>query len=119
MNREYAVQLKWMVLIPILVFVIGFEVGSELIRAKLQSVNADAPNLCQEKNDTIAQQQRSLDVARETIGALQLFIAQQRADLARAVNNPGAQLLARFGHVMNEQQCRDWIGVMSPQPVSQ
>jgi hypothetical protein len=119
MNREYAVQLKWIVLVPLLVFVIGFEAGSELIRAKMASVSADSPNLCAEKDDTIQHQQRSLDLGRQTIGDLQARLAEQRAELARLANNAGAQLLANSGHIMNEQQCRAWSAMMAPVPVTQ
>ena len=34
------------------------------------------------------------------------------AQLTAARTNPGAQLLANSGHVMNEAQCRAWLGVM-------
>ena len=40
-------------------------------------------------------------------------------ELAKAQANPAAQELARSGHVMNEAQCRAWIGVVAaPQPAA-
>lgn len=69
----------------------------------------------------IAHAQTALQDQAETIRKLQAQTEGQRtnirellAEVDRLRGNAGAQLLANSGHVMDEAQCRAWIGVMAP-----
>ena len=63
--------------------------------------------------------QENWDSAYKAIGDQAALIQELMAQLKEARQNPAAQELARSGHVMNEAQCRAWIGVVvAPQPAA-
>jgi hypothetical protein len=65
--------------------------------------------------------QEGWDFAQEAIRQQHATIERLSAELEAAKaagkaaleNNPAAQLLAQTGHVMNEEQCRTWMGVVN------
>jgi len=61
--------------------------------------------------------QENWDSAYKAVGEQAALIQKLMTELKEARENPAAQELARSGHVMNEAQCRAWIGVIAaPQP---
>jgi hypothetical protein len=58
--------------------------------------------------------QKTWDVARDNLRAQRATIERLTAELAEAKANPAAQLLAQYGHVMNEDQCRAWLEPFVP-----
>jgi hypothetical protein len=64
--------------------------------------------------------QEGWEFAQKAIRLQHDTIEQLETQLAEAKANPAAQMLAQSGHVMNEEQCRAWIGVLSaPHDVAQ
>jgi len=57
--------------------------------------------------------QENWDSAYKAVGDQAALIQKLMAELKEARQNPAAQMLAQSGHVMNEAQCRAWIGVWS------
>jgi hypothetical protein len=59
------------------------------------------------QKETIAKQQESLDLREKAIVTMS-------NEMQAAMTNPGAQLLARTGHIMDETQCRAWDSATNP-----
>ena len=53
--------------------------------------------------------QEIFDTRNRVIGDLAKRNQQLEAELKEARENPAVQMLARSGHVMNEEQCRAWM----------
>ena len=71
------------------------------------------------ENKPVNVTQETWDTSYKAIGEQSALIQKLMAELKEARQNPAAQELARSGHVMNEAQCRAWIGVVvAPQPAA-
>src|SRR5690348_4608915 len=97
-------------------FIFGIFLGAVFMASffawrQTQANAAELPKPCA----TVAGQtvdQASWDFAQKTLRMQRESIENLRQQLAEAKANQGAQLLAASGHVMNEEQCRAWIGIM-------
>lgn len=58
--------------------------------------------------------QEVFDTRNKVITDLVARNRQLEAELKEARENPAAQMLTRFGHVMNEEQCRTWMQATTP-----
>lgn len=85
----------------------GFEFGHRLTLADTTSASSAVIDC----KHTIEDVRATLEVQEQTIASL-------REQLSQAQKNPASQLLSQSGHVMNEAQCRAWIGVMAPPPAT-
>jgi hypothetical protein len=86
---------------------LGLMLGGALTVKMSQPAIARAQTALQDQAELIRQLQAENEGQAKNIAVLM-------AQLNEARGNPAAQLLASSGHVMDEAQCRAWIGVMAP-----
>jgi hypothetical protein len=83
-----------------------------LLNKKIVAQNATIQRCAQVSGQPVSQE--GWDFAQNAIRMQHATIEQLNAELTRAKANPAAQMLAQTGHVMNEEQCRAWMGTMNP-----
>jgi hypothetical protein len=86
---------------------LGLMLGAGIVVKWSQPAIAHAQEALQDQAETIRTLQAQVEGQKQNIGELLDQISAARG-------NPGAQLLAKSGHVMDEAQCRAWMGVTSP-----
>jgi hypothetical protein len=86
---------------------LGLMLGGAFTVKMSQPAIAHAQIALQDQAETIRQLQAQVDGQKRNI-------AELLEQIGAARGNAGAQLLASSGHVMDEAQCRAWIGVMAP-----
>ena len=86
---------------------LGLMLGGAFTVKMSQPAIAHAQTALQDKAQTITELQTVIQGQKHNIEALLAQVEQLHG-------NPAAQLLANSGHVMDEAQCRAWIGVMAP-----
>lgn len=91
---------------------LGLMLGGSLVVKMSEPAIAHAQTALQDQAITIRKLQEQIEGQKSNIATL-------LSQLDEARGNPTSQLLTNSGHVMNEAQCRAWIGVMAPQPPSQ
>lgn len=82
---------------------------SHPVVADAQTTVADQASTIESQKATIAKQQELLDLREKAIITMS-------NEMQTAMGNPGARLLARSGHIMNEAQCRVWDSQTNPRP---
>jgi hypothetical protein len=97
--------------------VLGLAMGISLALGVSHPVSAGAPPDVQAatieaQKETIAKMQQQLDMREKAIVTMS-------NEMQAAMTNPGAQLLARSGHIMNEAQCRAWDSATNPMAASE
>lgn len=86
---------------------LGLMLGGALTVKLSEPAIAHAQTALQDQADTIRQLQAQVEGQKSNIATL-------LSQLEQARGNPAARSLAQTGHVMDEAQCRAWIGVMAP-----
>jgi hypothetical protein len=100
-------------------FLLGSLLGATIVASLFTwwqaHAEAAAPDLCPAVAMTSGQPvtQEGWDFAQEAIRQQHATIERLSAELAEAKANPASQMLAQTGHVMSEQQCRAWMGVVN------
>ena len=100
--------------------VLGLAIGLALAIGMSHPAIADAQVTVDDQAKTIEVQKGTIAKQQELLDLREKAIATMAGEMQTAMTNPGAQLLARSGHIMNEAQCRVWDSATNPMtaPVS-
>jgi hypothetical protein len=86
---------------------LGLMLGGALTMKMSQPAIAHAQTALQDQAEVIRKLQAQVEGQRKNIASLLASLEYER-------QHPAIQALAKSGHVMDEAQCRAWIGVMAP-----
>lgn len=98
--------------------VFGLATGTFAAMKLSEPAIAHAQEAVDDQAKAIEQQKQLIQRQAETIELRDTAVANLTRALQAAQANPAAALLAQSGHVMNEAQCRAWIGVLAPPAIS-
>jgi hypothetical protein len=100
----------WIIVIAVLALVIGMAGGAGFTMIQANAAIAHAHTALLEQAETIRTLQAQIDAQQKNLASLLKDLQYER-------EHPAIQALPQNGHVMNEAQCRAWIGFLLPQAI--